>query len=140
MGHSRNLGVSRNTGPSRNTGSSRNSGSSRNIGFKSRLVRLVIGNWALGWLVGFAFSTIMLLGNVGRLRDLLLNSDLELQGFALLYGGFGLFFGGVVCATAVMLLPTDEDEWNGRGGTRAPLLLPAYLYARASSRLARGKI
>ncbi|WP_298428159.1 hypothetical protein [Rhodoblastus sp.] len=103
----------------------------------SRLVRLVIANWVLGWAVGFACAALVLFSNVAHIRDLMFSSELMLQGLALLFGGFGFTFGGVVCATAVMLLPTDEDSWNGRGGgLRAPILLPAYVMARA--RGARG--
>jgi hypothetical protein len=103
----------------------------------SRLVRLMISNWALGWAVGFACAALVLLSNVGGLRDLMLSSDVMWQGLALLFGGFGFTFGGVVCATAIMLLPTDEETESDRGGgLSAPILLPAYVLARA--RAARG--
>ena len=42
-----------------------------------------------------------------------------LQGLALLFGGFGFTFGGVVCATAIMLLPTDETECRSAAAARA---------------------
>jgi hypothetical protein len=66
----------------------------------------------------------------------MLHSELELQGLALLFGGFGVTFGGVVCATAIMLLPTGEESEERGGGLAAPILLPAYVLARA--RTARG--
>jgi hypothetical protein len=56
-----------------------------------------------------------------------------LQGLALLFGGFGFTFGGVVCATAIMLLPTGEEETRPGGGAAAPVLLPAYALARIRS-------
>src|SRR5271166_2670216 len=103
----------------------------------NRLVRLMIANWALGWAVGFVCAAAVLVSNVGGIRVLMLKSDLMFQGLVLLFGGFGLFFGGVVCATAVMLLPMGEEEETGRGGGEAaPLLLPAYALARV--RGARG--
>ncbi|HUO55783.1 MAG TPA: hypothetical protein VMU18_13635 [Rhodoblastus sp.] len=108
----------------------------RKNGISSRLVRLMIANWALGWAVGFACAAAVLVSNVANIRDLMFRSELMWQGLALLFGGFGFTFGGVVCATAVMLLPTDEDSWNGRGGLRAPILLPAYAFAKV--RAARG--
>jgi hypothetical protein len=97
----------------------------------NRLVRLMIANWALGWAVGFFWAAAVLVSNVGGIRVLMLKSDLMFQGLLLLFGGFGLFFGGVVCATAIMLLPTAEEEETGRGGGKAsPVLLPAYALAR----------
>lgn len=102
----------------------------RNSRIQSRLVRLMISNWMLGWAVGFACAALVLASNMAGIRDLMLRSDLELQGLALLFGGFGMFFGGVVCATAVMLLPVEEKSDRG-GGAPAPVLLPAYVMARA---------
>ena len=102
----------------------------RNRAQSNRLVRLMVANWALGWAVGFVCASAILLSNLAGLRDLMMSSQLMLQGLALLYGGFGFTFGGVVCATAIMLLPTDEKSWEGGGGTRAPILLPAYALAR----------
>ncbi len=98
---------------------------------RNHLVRLMVSNWALGWGVGFACAAAVLISNIGGIRVLLLKSDIMLQALALLFGGFGLFFGGVVCATAVMLLPAEEEKQAGPGGGRpAPVLLPAYAMAR----------
>lgn len=109
----------------------------RNSKTPSRLVRLMISNWMLGWAVGFACAAAVLASNIAGICDLMLRSDVMWQGLTLLFGGFGLFFGGVVCATAIMLLPTDEESWEDRGGgTAAPVLLPAYVLARA--RASRG--
>ena len=80
--------------------------------------------------MGFVCASGVLLSNLSGLRDLMMSSQLMLQGLALLYGGFGITFGGVVCATAIMLLPSDEDSWEGGGGARAPILLPAYALAK----------
>ncbi len=97
----------------------------------NRLVRLMIANWAFGGVVGLACAAAVLVSNVGGIRVLMLKSDLMFQGLALLFGGFALFFGGVVCATAIMLLPGVEERQSDRGGGRAaPVLLPAYAYAR----------
>jgi hypothetical protein len=95
----------------------------------NHLVRLMISNWALGWGVGFACAAAVLLSNVGGLRIMMFKSNIMLQALALLFGGFGMFFGGVVCATAVMLLPIEEQKSEG-GGRGAPVLLPAYAMAR----------
>jgi hypothetical protein len=96
---------------------------------QNRLVRMMVVNWAFGWGVGFACALAVLAADLGRIRELMVEADLVAQALALLFIGFGVTFGGVVAATAIMLLPTDEEEWRG-GGTRAPVLLPAYAYAR----------
>ena len=95
-----------------------------------RLIRLMIVNWAFGWAIGAIAATAVLAVNLGGLRVLMMKSDLMWQGLALLFGGFGVTFGGVVCATAVMLLPTEEDETKPGGGARAPIFLPAYAFAK----------
>jgi hypothetical protein len=108
----------------------RDIGIHRNSKIQSRLVRLMISNWMLGWAVGFACAALVLGSNVAGIRDLMLRSDMMVQGLALLFGGFGMFFGGVVCATAVMLLPAEEESESDGGGFAAPVLLPAYALAR----------
>jgi hypothetical protein len=97
-----------------------------------RLVRLMVVNWAFGWAIGFACAAAVLISNIGGIRVLMFKSEVMAQGLALLFGGFGFTFAGVVCATAVMLLPIDEDKDGERGGgAAAPVLLPAYALARA---------
>jgi hypothetical protein len=95
----------------------------------NRLVRMMIFNWVFGWAVGFACAGGVLASNIGHIRDMMFRSDAFWPFAALLFGSFGLTFGGVVAATAIMLLPTEERDDQG-GGTRAPVLLPAYAYAR----------
>jgi len=102
---------------------------------QNRLVRMMIFNWAFGWAVGFACAAGVLVSNVGHIRDMMFKSDAMWQFLLLMFGSFGLTFGGVVAATAIMLLPTDEEQGRG-GGTRAPVLLPAYALARVRSRRA----
>ena len=110
----------------------------RSTNISSRLVRLMISNWMLGWVVGFACAALVLASNVGGIRELMMRSDVMWQSLALLFVSFGFSFGGVVCATAVMLLPTEEAAESGRGGgLAAPVLLPAYVFARARA-AARG--
>jgi hypothetical protein len=99
----------------------------------NRLVRLMIANWALGWAVGLVCAIALLVSNVAGFRDILFHSELMWQGLALLIGGFGVTFGSVVCATAIMLLPAEEETDHDRGGMAMPVLLPAYVMARARS-------
>lgn len=108
--------------------------SSRRTDKSSRLVRLMVSNWIFGWAIGCAVAAAVLISNVGGIRVLMFHSEFMWQGLALLFGGFGFTFGSVVCATAIMLLPTEEDKDDGRGGgTGSPVLLPAYALARARS-------
>jgi hypothetical protein len=99
----------------------------------NRLVRMMILNWAFGWAVGFVCAAGVLMSNVGHIWDMLSRSDSMGLFLSLLFGSFGLTFGGVVAATAIMLLPSDEQAWRG-GGTREPVLLPAYAFARIRNR------
>ena len=95
----------------------------------NKLVRMMILNWAFGWAVGFVCAGGVLASNIGHIRDMMFRSDFFWQFSVLLFGSFGLTFGGVVAATAIMLLPTDERSERS-GGTREPVFLPAYAYAR----------
>ena len=95
-----------------------------------RLVRLMIVNWAFGWAIGFVGAGAVLASNMASIRDIMFRSDVMWQALALLFGGFGFTFGGVVCATAVMLLPIEETESGRGGGHAAPVFLPAYALAR----------
>jgi hypothetical protein len=52
------------------------------------------------------------------LRSVLFRSQLLVPGLALLFGGFAVTFGSVVCATAIMLLP-DRDDDDDQGGLGA---------------------
>ena len=82
-------------------------------GFSMRrhpLLKLMIVNWLLGMIAGLLCAVIVLLLDVGHLRSLLENSDLVWPGLILLFGGFALTFGGVVCATAVMFLPAGPQD------------------------------
>ena len=96
-----------------------------------RLVRLMIVNWAFGWAIGFVGAGAVLASNMAGIRDLMFKSEVMWEALALLFGSFGFTFGGVVCATAIMLLPIDEPDAGGGGGHAAPVFLPAYALARA---------
>ena len=99
---------------------------------QNRLVRMMVVNWGFGWAVGAVCALAVLAVDLGHIRELMVDANLVAQALALLFVGFGVTFGGVVAATAIMLLPTDEDERRG-GGTPAPVLLPAYAYAKIRS-------
>ena len=74
------------------------------------LLHLMIFNWLLGMAAGLLCAAIVLVVDVGGLRTLLVASDMMWTGVLLLFGGFALTFGGVVCATAVMMLAPGDGE------------------------------
>jgi hypothetical protein len=94
------------------------------------VVRLVVGNWALGMVLGALLATGMLLFDALGLRTLLWRSDVALAGTILFIGSFALTFGGVVAASAVMRAGQDDDD-EPRGGLRAPTLAYAAAARRA---------
>ncbi len=103
----------------------------------NRLVRLMVFNWIFGVFVGCCCAGLLLAGDIAGLRSLMLRSELMWQALALLFGGFSITFGGVVCATAIMLPSMDEEtESSGGKGLGSPVFLPAFVYAklRASAR------
>ena len=73
------------------------------------LLRLFFINWTLGVGLGCAFATLFLVADIGGLRSLLMRSDMLIAGIALLYVGFSVTCGGVVCASAVMRVPREEQ-------------------------------
>ncbi len=80
------------------------------------VVRLVITHWVLGALLGMVCAGAVLWLDVAGLRDLLLRRDGILwEGLVLLFGGFAITFGGVVCASAVMNVSGDDDSNGGLG-------------------------
>lgn len=77
------------------------------------ITRYVIQNWLIGGMAGAVCALLVLVTDTGHLRTLLASSDAAWQGMALLFGGFILTFAGVVCATAVMYLPSSTSNKDG---------------------------
>ena len=92
------------------------------------VVRLMVGNGALGMALGALLATGILLFDVLGLRTLLWRSDVRLAGSILFIGWFALTFGGVVAAGAAILAGRDDDD-EPRGGPKVPLRIPALAYA-----------
>ena len=103
------------------------------------LVRMMLLNWASGILVGVICASIVLAVDLAGIRSLMIRSNFLWQGLALLFGGFAITFGGVVCATAVMTLPV-EDESKPRGGLGQRILSAALMHAVARPQLAPAPI
>lgn len=72
-------------------------------------VRLVVTHWILGALTGVGCALYLLACDVAHLRTLIMHSDVSLVALVLLFGGFAVTFGGVVTATAVMMIASGEE-------------------------------
>lgn len=90
------------------------------------IVRLLVVNWALGIVLGCSFAAALLIGDVGGLRSMIFSSDIAWPAVALLFGGFSITCGGVVCASAVMRLPKEEHR-DGTGLAVAAEPVPVYV-------------
>lgn len=86
------------------------------FGVRNKVARYMIVHWLLGIGTGFFCAGMLLLINPIGFRTLLLRSDAAIPALILLFGGFAVTFGGVVCAAAVMFPREDEDR-----GTKAPV-------------------
>lgn len=101
----------------------------------SAVLRLFFVNWALGVALGLVFASLLLAFDTAGLRSLILRSDLVIPAFALLYGGFAITFGGVVCASAIMRLPQREEHEPMDPGAAAPTgLVPVRVRVQANRR------
>lgn len=74
-----------------------------------KILRLLFVNWALGIGLGVAFASAVLWFDLGGLYSLIARSSDALVATALLYGGFSVTCGGVVCASAIMRLPQGDE-------------------------------
>jgi hypothetical protein len=74
------------------------------------VVRLIVTHWILGALTGMVCAALLLLVDIAGLRSLLMASDMCWVGILLLLSGFAITFGGVVCASAIMMVPVDGED------------------------------
>lgn len=72
------------------------------------VVRMIVVHWGLGMALGAVTAALVLALDIAHLWTLLRHSDIEWVGALLLFLGFGVTFGGVVSATAVMFNPKDD--------------------------------
>jgi len=73
-------------------------------------VRLVVTHWILGALTGIGCALLLLVFNTAGLRSLLLASDMGWIGLLVLCSSFAVTFGGVVCASAIMIVPASDKD------------------------------
>lgn len=72
------------------------------------VARLVVRGWAVGAALGAVFAVLLVLTNVGGLRDLIWQSPDAIVAFALLVFGFATLMAGLYSATAVMLVSQSD--------------------------------
>lgn len=94
------------------------------------LVRMLIVNWIMGACMGVAFAAVLLAADIAGMRSLIMGTDLAVPALALLFGGFAITFGGVIAATAVMLMRDDDDSDGGHGFHLRPALAHVRVRAR----------
>lgn len=74
------------------------------------VVRMIVVHWGIGMALGAVTAVLVLLFDIAHLWTLLQRSDIEWAGALLLFVGFGVTFGGVVSATAVMFNPQRDKD------------------------------
>ena len=79
-------------------------------GLKDPVVRMIVVHWGLGMALGAVTAALFLALDIAHLWTLLQHSDIEWAGALLLFLGFGVTFGGVVSATAVMFNPKRDSD------------------------------
>ncbi len=88
---------------------------------RNRALRLIVTNWILGAALGVLCATLFLAFDIAHLRSLTWHADhVAWVALALLFGGFAVTFGGIVCAAAVMTVPGSETGRPGGLGAAQP--------------------
>ena len=87
------------------------------------LLRLLSVNWLIGAAVAAALSAAVLITDTARLRTLIMASGEPWIAVLLLFFGFMVTMCSVAMATAVMFLPSDEDDDDEpKGGMKLEVL------------------
>jgi len=77
-----------------------------------KLIRFVLLNSALGVLIGWVVAAAVVYFNINGFGDLIWRSSSRIAAVFILMVSFGTTFGFAVMATAVMLMPSDKDEFD----------------------------
>lgn len=77
-----------------------------------KLVRFVLLNSVIGIVLGWVIAAAVVYYNIGHLGELLAHTQYKAAAIAMLGLTFGITFGFAYLATAVMLLPTDKDDFD----------------------------
>ncbi len=73
------------------------------------VLRLFFINWGLGILLGSIFAAAMLSFNIGGIGTLVSKSEVGYIAVIMLFVGFSVTWGAVVCASAVMRVSRDDS-------------------------------
>jgi hypothetical protein len=85
------------------------------------IVRLVVTNWIIGAALGVLFAALLLWLDVAGLRHLMFrDAATAAAGLALLFGGFAVTFGSVVCGSAIMAVAARKRSRDDQGGAMMP--------------------
>lgn len=79
-----------------------------------KLIRFVIVNASFGVFVGWLIAAAVVYYNLNGFGDLVLGSKSRITAFFILFVSFGSTFGFAVLATAIMLIPVQEQN-EGEG-------------------------
>lgn len=77
-----------------------------------KLIRFLLINTVLGVGIGWLIAAAVVWFNLNGFGDLVLGSSNRVAAIFILMVSFGSTFGFAVVATAVMLMPTDKDEFD----------------------------
>lgn len=77
-----------------------------------KLIRFVLVNSLIGMAIGWAVAFGLIWFNVNGLGDMFARSDSKWIVALILGASFGSTFGFAYVTTAVLLLPTDKDEFD----------------------------
>jgi hypothetical protein len=77
-----------------------------------KLIRFVLVNSLIGMAIGWAVAFGLVWFNINGLGDMFAKSDSQFLVAVILGLSFGSTFGFAYVTTAVMLLPTDKDEFD----------------------------
>ena len=77
-----------------------------------KLIRFILINSFAGIVFGWLVAAGMVHFNIAHLGELFARTDHKLTAAALLALTFGITFGFAFVATAVMLIPTDKDNFD----------------------------
>ncbi|WP_136656277.1 hypothetical protein [Nitratireductor sp. XY-223] len=77
-----------------------------------KLVRFVIANSFIGMCIGWALAAAVVYFDINGFGSLVLESRHVATALFIMFFSFGITFGFAYLTTAVLLLPTDKDDFD----------------------------
>ncbi|WP_419910087.1 hypothetical protein [Hoeflea sp.] len=77
-----------------------------------KLVRFVIRNSLIGMCIGWALAAAVVYFDINGFGSLVLQSRHVATALFIMFLSFGITFGFAYLTTAVLLLPTDKDDFD----------------------------